>query len=171
MKRIYFIALTAFLSGSAMAQKTDLMKDKILIGEVKNDKFKVVVDTKSFLLAMNEQFDGDYDHVEIKTDHTLGEKKEKFYYVNVSSGSDGSSIVRWLSNKNGRLYMENSTGDDTTHKDFYVSCKGVDKCTPHLYADNKKMNWICGEKPGCLTEEEAKRNPCRREISLVAPSE
>lgn len=168
MKTVYLLAF-CFISIGAIAQ-TDLSRDKILIGELKGDKASVVIDTKSFLKEFNKHFpDMDYNAVEINSQYTIGEKKEMFYYVDVYSSNKDAHVVRWLNNENGRLYIDNTFKNDFTHKNFYVSCVGVESCKPNLYAMGNELNWICGETPGCVTEEEAKRNPCAKSTSVITP--
>lgn len=169
MKYLYLIALALFLCGNANAQKTDLMQEKILIGQIENDHLKVLADTEGLLLAMNEQFGEKYDKVEILNGLTLGDRKEKFYYVSVSSVSSDSNVVRWLTNIEGKLYIENTMEDESSHKDYYIACRGVEQCKPNVFVDKNEIIWICGDNPSCLTEEGAKRNPCARELSIIVP--
>lgn len=169
MKNFYLLAFY-FISIGAIAQ-TDLLKERILIGELKGDKASLVIDTKSFLEAFNNHFSGrDFTTVAIQQGYTIGEKQELFYYIDIYSGSKDVSIVRWLQNDNGKLYMDNTlTNDDFTHKNFFVSCEGVESCKPNLYAMDNELNWMCGDTPSCVTEEEAKKNPCARTTAVIMP--
>ena len=167
MVKNYFILLAFIVCGSAVAQKNILLTNTVLIAEIKSNEINVSIDSAAFLKALNYEFNEKFDNFEVKIGETIGDRKEKFYYMNVSSGTNGSNIVRWLTNKNGKLYLENSIQEETGYKDYYVACKGDDQCKPKIYTSGTDIFWICGETPGCKTEEEAKRNPCSRELSLV----
>jgi hypothetical protein len=170
MKHLFLIAITLLLCGNVHAQKTDLLKDKILVGKLKGDSAKLVLDTKSFLKAMNEQFpDKDFDKVEIKHGQTIGDKKVSFYYLRVSG--TGPSMRRWLGVSGNKLYIENSDMEDVSYKDYYFSCSGSEQCSPNLYVEGNQMDWICGDDIAEVKYQEAERNPCMKETSIVVVSD
>jgi hypothetical protein len=168
MKKILLLVLASFICGSAAAQ-TNLYKKKVLIGEVKNDSFNFVVDTKDFLKAINKEFADGFDHMEIKTGETTGLRTEKIYYLDITSSRNGAKMVRWLNNKDGKLYMVNTLSEKNQYKSYFTACTGTGNCEPTLYIDNDFTAWICGDKPVCLPEGQGKPNPntCTRSITML----
>ena len=59
-----------------------------------------------------------------------------------------------------KLYYEDTEEDKYSNLNFFVICEGNEKCFPRLFFDGSKYFWICRDTPVCVTEEEAKRNPC-----------
>jgi len=169
MVKNYLLLLAFIVGGSAVAQKNILLKNTVLIAEIKSNEINVSIDSSAFLKALNSEFNEKFDNIEVKIGETIGDRKEKFYYMSISSMVSGSNLVRWLTNENGKLYLENTKRKKFAYKAYYVACKGDDQCQPNLYTLGAEMNWICGETLGCKTEEEAKRNPCVRQLSIVVP--
>jgi len=171
MKYLYLIAITLFLFSNANAQKTDLLKDKVLVGELKGGSAKLAINTKSFLKAMNEQFpEKEFEKVEIKQGQTIGDKKIAFYYLKVISRT-GPSVRRWLGVSGNKLYIENSPMEGVSYKDYYFSCSGSENCSPNIYVEGKEINWICGDDLKEKTEREMEQNPCMKEASVIVESD
>jgi hypothetical protein len=169
MKCLYIIAGMLLLVGNAVAQKTDLMRDKMFMAKVKNNEISVRINIKSFLAAVNESFPYEnYNKLEIKQDTTLGETKASYYYVVISSDTYSPTIVRWLSNENGKLFMETTPKGQISYKDVFFSCKGAGDCAPHIYTEGVEQYWICGESPYEQSNEELNGRPCEHSVTVMA---
>lgn len=161
-----FIILLSFYSITTISQTNDISFDgKLLVGKLKNDKPKMVVNKKSIIKAINREL---YENkkvinkVEIIQAYMIGGKKTKYYYVEFSSSKRKDlHIVRWLCNYEGELYFDKSyNSDGYTYVDLFVACEGNEKCRPRLFDLGDNFGWGCREFIGCLIEEEAAINKC-----------
>lgn len=160
MKTIYLVLLTVLFAGSAEAQ----MENWTLIGVERNNEFIVSTNKKELLKKINNNFDSDYNKLNIASGYTIGEKKEKYYYLEIISSDTGSRLVRWLTHKDGKFYFETTGHGDVSHLDFYTTCEGEGNCRPNLVSFNNELNWICGD--GAAGSGDAKRN-CKKEVSVL----
>lgn len=158
MKHLYLIAITLFLFGNANAQA----KKWTLIGVERNKEFIVTANKKDLLKEINDNFDMRYDKLYIKSDYTIGDKKDKFYYLDIVNSYKGDRLVRWLTYKDGKFYFETTGNNDFSHLDFYASCLGGQNCQPNLEIKNNELNWFCGDKAGG-----GQQPTCTKEISVV----
>lgn len=164
--KYFLIFLVSIYSLSMLSQSKEIsFENKLLVGKLKNDKPKMVVNKKNFINAINRELYENkrvIDKVEIIQRYTLGGRKIKYYYVEFSSSKRKNlHIVRWLCNYEGELYFDKSNNPEKyTYMDLFIACEGSEKCRPRLFDLGDDFGWGCREFIGCVTEEEALINKC-----------
>lgn len=173
MKPIYlliFIVLTSCsISSKKSSEKSILEKEKLFVGELINDSIAIRIDKANFIKEINHSMFKDeniIDELTIKTNYTLGDKKVKYYHLNLSSSKKKLNIIRWLFNRDGKLYIDKSPEEGFTYADFYMTCEGIEGCKPRLYIYDSEYSWGCRDFLGCVTEEEAESNRCSQSATV-----
>lgn len=167
--KYYLILVFSFYSINVLSQSKEIsFEDKLLIGELKKDKPKLLIDKQQLIATINKEFfkkKSVIDQIKIIEEFTLGGKKIKYYYAEFSSSERKDlHIVRWLCNYDGLLYFDKSNNPDRyTYVDLFITCEGNEKCRPRLfYIGEDDFGWSCREFIGCVTEEEALINKCKQ---------
>jgi hypothetical protein len=165
----FLLLLTGYTALAQMAQPSEKL---VAVGTIANGKTEITVDKAGLVQYINHNLFDDkavIDNVIIENAITFGDRRESFYYLSYTSTKDGTQVVRYLVKKGDTIYTEDTA--EIGFKDFYVSCKGVASCFPHIVISEGKHKWSCGEKLVCPSPEEAAKNPCALITSLVLPDE
>jgi hypothetical protein len=164
MRLIVLLLFCTSCFSQGVKQETISLEARLLVGELKNNQIHVLIDKKAFIDEINKSLYGGksvIDNLDVLTDYTVGDKKDKFYFLQLTSGIRPLTIVRWVENINGQLYLDQSGNPEGyTHLDFFITCEGGDKCSPRLFVTDGKYGWSCREFIGCVTPEEAEKNLC-----------
>lgn len=164
------IILLVSCSASAQTDGKITLGEKMLVGEIKNGQPVSLVDAKAMIAEANRQlYKGKevLNTFEIHAGTTQGDKQVKFYYMHFSSGTENINMVRWLTNDNGKLYIENANEEDFTIQDYYVACTGEEFCFPRMFYTNAEYAWGCREELMCVTPEEAEKNKCMQSTIIM----
>lgn len=175
MKITAFLLLfsVSFLCGgfTTTEEVTYDLSKKITIAEIDNGNLEVLIDTKAFLNTVNKEIQGkdsQLHKIGIKKGTSLGDEQREFFYIIMSSGEKNIHVVRLLHSRNGKVFMKTASGlRGFTSYDFFIGCEGNENCYPRMFYLDGKFTWSCREKPVCVSDEEAARNPCMSSTTLV----
>lgn len=161
----YFFCLTSCYSQSHVTNSNQIqLGEKLLIGEVIKNDTRVLIDKDNFITEINKVFfKGQViiDNLQINADYSIGDKKIKYYYLSLTSSNRSVTIVRWLFNYNGKLFIDNVPDREIfTYQDLYVTCEGNENCKPKLFELGKGFSWSCKDFVGCQPGEEPV--PCKQ---------
>ncbi|KAF2518945.1 hypothetical protein E0W68_06725 [Flavobacterium salilacus subsp. salilacus] len=171
---LFLLFAVSFITGGnnvPAAVDYDIAK-KIDIAIIEKGNIKVLIDEKAFIEAVNNSSlvtkENRVHTFSVLKGISQGEAEKEFYYILLSSKEKNFNLVRVLYNRNGKLVMD----QDDFEKEYYtysyfVSCEGVDGCTPQMFYTDSQLMWSCSDKPVCVSPEEAKKNPCTKSTSLI----
>src|SRR5690606_2985949 len=143
------------------------LREELLVAEVKENNIIFKVNKREFINEANKEFFSGIDIIDsfdIISSHTIGNEKVHYYYLVLSSTTKDVRIARWLFERDGKLYMENSADDTLGYTYFFVKCEGTSPCEPSLVNGNSGFFWICGEEIFECSMDETK---CTKTLKLL----
>ncbi|MGX7668775.1 hypothetical protein [Flavobacterium pedocola] len=162
---IFIVILFSAKSFSQKTIETYKLENKTLVARIsENSKIDFILDKNILLNTVNEQLNESFksfDEIDIKSG-THNQENFKYYYLELKSKVSNQTLVKWLSNRNNKLYYEDSEDAKYSSLNFFVICEGNENCYPRLFFDGDKYFWTCRETPICVTKEESIKNPCKQ---------
>ncbi|RZJ66755.1 MAG: hypothetical protein EOO50_08665 [Flavobacterium sp.] len=161
MRKLLLI-FSLFWALSGFAQHADFNTDgRTLIAIKQKDVLVWKTDTlklKAFLTNIHfPKKEIDFDRIAIKSKSTIGEKKETFWYLELSKKSANKVILRWVEKLGNEFYLEEIPGSDGYFVLTSAMISGKD-CEPNVYVIDGKRIWMFGTDPRCFAP--GYKSPC-----------
>jgi hypothetical protein len=135
------------------------LSESTLIGIANNGNPAFVCDKDELILVLNNIFTND-NYIDITIMQILVDGGLE-YYLQLSKNGSNKKLVKWLHNKESKLFIEDVTSKKYERMGNYVSCEGEDECFPRLMMEKGQLIWSCRELAICVNKEMAEKHPCR----------
>jgi len=147
----------------------------LLFAKAGRDGFEFVEDTTNFKNhireSMNFRKEVAFDRVRIVKQTTLPfgtGRATEFFYVMVSDTRHHYRVSRWLSQRNGNLYLNNRSAPGDQFEQMFQICVGEEDCAPEVFDIDGKKYWGCSKDPKCLKDApDPETVKCRTYKSLI----
>lgn len=161
------LLLTIALLVTALCQAQIDFSSKTLMGEVTPNGPVLLIEESTLVTEINNNFGSNVTQLEkceIVKGVTMGEKEEEFYYIKFTTSITNKTLVKYLFNYNGKLYID-PVNETESYQYSYVSCEGVEDCKPHLFVIDGEKGWTCGTSLVCVAEV-TEENKCIKSSSI-----
>lgn len=78
-----------------------------------------------------------------------------YYSILLEDIQTQTKVCRWLAERNGALFFDDTTSINQGMEQIYICCTGTNDCEPSLFVSEGKLFWTCGEKPSCSNPEKS----------------
>ncbi len=156
---LFSVAIFSTLFLSCQSQQKKVKTDYFKVASLENGHILMTFDTVIYkdTLKKNLAFhnkDLHFDRVEIKTKSTIGigVKSVAFHYLLITDKTLHTNVTRYLVEKDGALYINNSSKLGDQFEQMYNLCVGIDDCDPEVFDIDGARSWGCSKDTRCLKE-------------------